>query len=88
MSSSPSPRPLYNFNRWVIKGIKLSSDVAVIKIRHDKRYLHRCPFCGQKMGENRRLWQVAKDLPLGTARLVEIIYEAIQGYCNNCQNCT
>jgi len=38
------------------------------------------------MEENRRLWQVAKDLPLGTAHLVEIIYEAIQGYCSNCKH--
>jgi len=67
MSSSPSLQPLYNFNRWIIKDIKLSSDVVMIKICHDKRLLHKCPFCGQKMGENRCLWQVAKDLPLGTA---------------------
>lgn len=49
MSSSPSLRPLYNFTGWVIKNIKLSSDVTVIKIRYDKRHLHKCPFCGQKM---------------------------------------
>jgi len=42
----------------VIKNIKMSSDVAMIKIRHDKRHIHQCPFCRQKMGENRRLWQV------------------------------
>lgn len=69
----------------VIKNIKLSSHIAVIKIRPDKRHLYQCPFCEQKMGENRRLWQVAKDLLLGTAHLVEIIYEAIQGYCSNCK---
>ena len=86
MSSSPSLQPLYSFDGWVIKNIKLSSDVAMIKIRHDKRHLPQCPLCGQKMGENRRLWQVAKDLPLGTAHLVEIIYEAIQGYCINCKH--
>ena len=51
MSSFPSLRPLYNFDGWVIKNIKLSSDVAVIKIRHDKRHFSQCPFCGQKMGE-------------------------------------
>ena len=54
MSSSPSLRPLYNFDGWVIKNIKLSSDVAVIKIRHDKRHFSQCPFCGQKMGRGGR----------------------------------
>jgi transposase len=28
--------------------------------------------------------QTAKDLPLGPIKLVQIIYEAIQGYCNAC----
>jgi hypothetical protein len=39
MLPSLSLLPLYNFAGWVIKNIKLSSDVAVIKIRYAGSYV-------------------------------------------------
>jgi transposase len=44
MSNSPSLQPVYSFDGWVIKNIKLSSDAAVIKIGHDKRHFSQCPY--------------------------------------------
>lgn len=38
------------------------------------------------MGENRRVWQSALDLPLSTANSVRIVYEAFQGYCSCCKS--
>jgi transposase len=36
------------------------------------------------MGANRAKLQTARDLPMGTARTVMIVYEAIQGHCSAC----
>lgn len=86
MSSSPSLRPLFNFSDWVTQEIKLSSKIVMVKIRrHLQRNIY-CPHCLEKAGENRRSWQSAKDLPLGSAYLVQICYEAIQGYCSKCKH--
>ena len=84
MSSTPSLRPLYNFPGWVIQEIKLNSELVVVRMRRNHQLTIYCPNCLRKAGENRRVIQTAKDLPLGTASLVQIIYEAIQGYCTGC----
>ncbi len=86
MSNNPSLRPLYNFPGWVIQEIKLNSDMAIITLARDKRLSLHCPHCSLKAGGNRRLIQTAYDLPLGPAKIVQIHYEAIQGYCNNCRH--
>ena len=39
------------------------------------------------MGRNRLKLQTARDLPLGTAMLVVLVYEAIQGRCSVCGSC-
>lgn len=85
MSSSPSLRPIYTFLGWVIKEIKLNSDIAMIRLRRHKQHKIYCPLCSKRTRENRTSWQSAKDLPLGSANLVEIFYEAIQGYCPYCK---
>jgi len=36
------------------------------------------------MGASRTKWQTARDLPLGTATRVVLVYEAVQGYCSAC----
>ena len=84
MSSSPSLRPLYSFPGWVIQEIKLNPELVMVKIRRNHQLTIYCPHCLRKAGESRRVIQTAKDLPLGPASLVQIIYEAIQGYCNGC----
>jgi len=86
MSSSPSLRPLYTFPGWVIQEIKLNSELVMVRIRRNHLLKIYCPHCLRKAGENRRVIQTAKDLPLGSANLVQIIYEAIQGYCSSCEH--
>lgn len=85
MSSNPSLRPIYTFLGWVIKEIKLNSEIAMVRIRRHKNHKVFCPVCSKKARENRTIWQGAKDLPLGSVNLVEIIYEAVQGYCPACK---
>lgn len=60
--------------------------MAFISIHRDKRLILRCPRCESKAGENRRLIQAAYDLPLGPAKIVQIHYEAIQGFCSKCHH--
>ena len=86
MTAYVSLRPFYHFPGWVIEDINLSSEVAVVRLRPDERYNHLCPKCGTAMGENRRVWQSALDLPLSTADSVQIVYEAFQGYCSYCKS--
>jgi len=85
MSSSPSLRPLYTFVGWVIQEIKLNSEIAMVRLRRHRQHKLLCPICGNPARQNRVIWQSAKDLPLCTAKLVEIIYEAVQGYCHGCE---
>ncbi len=86
MLSTPSLRPLFNFSGWVVQEIKLNSEIVMVRLRrHLQRNIY-CPSCLEKAGENRRIWQTAKDLPLGCVNLVQIIYEAIQGYCSSCNH--
>lgn len=85
MSSSPSLRPLYNFKGWIIQEIKLNSEIVMVRLRLHKRKKILCPNCMNQVGENRRIWQSVKDLPLGSIKLVEIIYETVQGRCNQCE---
>jgi len=80
MSSNPSLRPLYTFFGWVIKEVKLNSELAIVRLRRNKKYKINCPFCSKQARENRRIWQGAKDLPLGSAKLVEIIYDRPRKY--------
>ena len=86
MSSAPSLRPPYTFTGWIIQEINLNSEIAMIRLRRHKQKQILCPNCNCRAGENRRIWQSAKDLPLGSVRLVQIFYEAIQGRCSNCNS--
>jgi len=43
-----------------------------------------CPGCKSTMEVNRRVIQTGRDLPLGEAKIVIIIYEAIQCHCSSC----
>ncbi len=56
----------------------------MVKLRRHKQKKIYCPICNQKAGANRRTWQSAKDLPLGSINLVQIHYETIQGHCSKC----
>jgi transposase len=84
MTRYPSLRLLYDFPGWVIQQVKVGPEIAMVRIRLNRSHRINCPICGKRAGKNRAVWQGAKDLPLGVVSLVEIIYEAIQGYCNHC----
>jgi transposase len=84
MTRYPSLRLLYDFPGWVIQQVKVGPEIAMVRIRLNRSHRINCPICGKRAGKNRTVWQGAKDLPLGVVSLVEIIYEAIQGYCNHC----
>ena len=88
MSAYPSLRPFYYFPGWAIDSVKISPQAAVVRLRLDERHTHRCPKCSQIMRENRRVWQSVLDLPLSTASLVQIVYEAFQGHCSCGIYCT
>ena len=86
MSSHPSLRNLYNFPGWVIQGIQVIPQIAVVKLHRDKRYSLYCPQCIRKATLNKKVMQSAYDLPLGPVNLVQILYEALQGYCSHCES--
>jgi len=77
--------PLFNFPRCIVEDVKISPGVAWIMIRYDLRYSFYCPVCKGVMWVNRRVNQVAKDLPLGEVEMVMIRYEAVQCYCPRCR---
>lgn len=77
-------RTLFRFAGYVVDKITMAVDVAQVFLRPDKRFRLACPACGATMARNRTKIQTAKDLPLGTAGVVVLTYEAIQGRCAAC----
>lgn len=77
-------RSLFPFAGYVIEKITIKRDQVQVELRRDKRFRLRCPACGEDMARNRTTSQTAKDLPLGSVGLVVLRYEAIQGYCSDC----
>jgi len=77
-------RRLFAFAEYVIDKVTMASDVTQVFLRRDRRFRLRCPACGGKMARNRVDLRTAKDLPLGTAGLVILTYEAVQGRCSRC----
>jgi hypothetical protein len=62
----------------------MSGELVQVNLRRDGRFGLRCPSCGAVMGVNRAKLQTARDLPMGAAMTVMIVYEAIQGHCSAC----
>ncbi len=87
MSATVSLAPLYQFSGYVVERISLDEEVAWITLRPDRRMVMRCPKCGKPMSVNREAWQIAKDIPLGTAHIVIVHYQACTGWCYRCR-CT
>lgn len=85
MTSHPLFRYVYDFPGWIIEHIHVTSALAVVKLRQDRRRNIYCPCCSRKSGLNRTVIQSAYDLPIGPVKLVQILYEALQGYCSSCK---
>ena len=86
MSSQPPLRHLYDFSGWVIQGIQVTRKIAVVKLHRDRRGNLYCPHCLSRAALNKKIMQSAYDLPLGPVNLVQILYEALQGYCSRCKS--
>jgi len=77
-------RALFAFAGYVVSKITMSGELVQVNLRRDGRYRLACPACGATMARNRTKLQTARDMPWGPARLVLIVYEAIQGRCSSC----
>lgn len=77
-------RSLFRFAGYVVSKISMSSSLVQVNLRRDKRLGLKCPACGGAMHCNRVILQTARDLPLGTALNVLLVYEAVQGRCRSC----
>ena len=77
-------RALFPFPGYVVRKVTMTADIAQVVLRRDRRFRLACPDCGGTMAENRTMTQTARDLALGTARLVVVTYPAIQGRCSAC----
>ena len=77
-------RRLFAFAGYVVAKITMAADVGQVFLRRDKRFRLACPVCGGTMAYNRTKIQTAKDLALGTANVVILTYEAVQGRCVAC----
>jgi len=77
-------RALFAFPGYVVTKISMTSDLVQVNLRRDRRFGLKCPACGARMGQNRTKLQTARDLPLGTALTVLLVYEAVQGHCSVC----
>lgn len=84
MSCKSSLRQLFDFPGWVVQEIKMNEEIAMVRIRRNQSHRINCPNCRNRAGKNRSTWQGARDMPLGVITLVDVIYEAIQGYCSVC----
>lgn len=77
-------RSLFQFKGYVVSSISMSRELVQVNLERDQRFGLTCPACGQPMHCNRVNRQTARDLPLGTATLVMLMYPAIQGRCRGC----
>ena len=77
-------RALFRFQGYVVSRISMSGDLVQVNLRRDKRFRLACPACAGRMGHSRSKLQSARDLPLGTALTVLLVYEAVQGRCSAC----
>lgn len=78
-------RALYQTEGYRVEKINTDGERAQVELLWDERCKPRCGQCAQTMRINRKTRQTAMDLPLASAGLVLIVYEAVQGYCRFCQ---
>jgi transposase len=77
-------RSLFRFPGYVVSRISMSAEMVQVNLKRDRRYALVCPGCGGRLHRSREIPQPARDLPLGSAVLVMLIYPAIQGRCRSC----
>lgn len=77
-------RSLFRFPGFVVSKISMSTELVQVNLERDKRFGLVCPACGSALHCNRVTRQTARDLPLGSAFLVLLVYPAMQGRCRSC----
>jgi len=77
-------RALFPFPGYVVQKVTMAADIVQVVLRRDQRFRLVCPDCEAPMATSRTKTQTARDLALGTARLVVLTYPAIQGWCRAC----
>lgn len=77
-------RSLFRFPGYVVSKISMNDELVQVNLERDERYALVCPHCGGLLHRSRVTPQAVKDLPLGIAWVVMVIYPAIQGRCRQC----
>jgi transposase len=75
---------LYTSEGYRVESLNTDGEMAQVNLVWDERYRPRCGDCGKTMRINRKTKQMAFDLPLASASVVAVVYEAVQGFCMNC----
>ncbi len=75
---------LFRFRGYRVVQVIFAADVVQVNLDLDRRYRLACPRCQATMGVNRTSLHAARDLSLGSARLVMLRYPARQGRCRRC----
>jgi len=75
---------LYESEGYRVEDVNTDGERAQVTLLWDQRFRPRCGQCQKPMRINRKTRQSALDLPLGPARFVGLLYEAVQGFCRPC----
>jgi len=78
-------KSMFLFKGYVLEKIHFSAEIVQAYLRRDKRHAVKCPHCGRSMTVRRETTQSARDLALGPAIHVLLVYPAVQGYCPRCR---
>ena len=73
---------LLGFKGFIIDKITYSPEMVQHNIHRDRRRTMVCPHCCRNMSFNKSITRTVFDLPIGTARCVNITFETQQGKCS------
>jgi transposase len=77
---------LFPFDGFLIEEIVFSVEIVQVNLRRDKRRRLPCPVCSASMKPYRETRQCVRDLPLGTAGHVYVVYPAVLARCPRCRD--
>ncbi len=76
---------LFPFDGYVVEQAAFCAEMVQVNLRRDKRRRLVCPDCGASMVLYRETRQSVRDLPLGTAGYVHVVYPAALARCPRCR---
>lgn len=77
---------LFPFPRYIVERIAFSKDIVQVNLRRNKKKRLPCPVCNASMSLYRETEQSARDLSIGTAGIVIIMYPALLCRCPKCRD--